>query len=350
MQTEILIIGGGLAGLRLATLLQDAGRDYILVEARENLGGRILSETHLDTAFDLGPAWFWPGQPRMAALTSELGLQSFEQYASGDLLIEDVNSGVQRGRGGMSMQGSLRVAGGLGAIITQMAARIESSRINLSTPITSLTKTKDGICAQTEDGQQFDAKQVALALPPRLAAQIAFTPAFPEKTLESMNSISTWMGGQAKAVAIYETPFWREAGLSGDVMSRIGPMVEIHDASPADGSAAALFGFIGYPPHMRRDEAALREQTGAQLQRIFGPVAAEPKALLLKDWAQDPFTSAPLDLQPLLAHPIYGMPATLAGLWDKRILFAGTEVARQFGGYLEGALEAAENTFAEIMS
>ncbi len=66
MDTDILIIGAGLSGLNLAHRLTSVGRDVILLEARDRVGGRALSVKHKDAVFDLGPAWYWPGQPRMA--------------------------------------------------------------------------------------------------------------------------------------------------------------------------------------------------------------------------------------------------------------------------------------------
>ena len=165
----------------------------------------------------------------------------------------------------------------------------------------------------------------------------------PAAAHQAMDDTVTWMAGQAKAVAIFETPFWRDAGLSGDGMSRQGPMVEIHDASPATGGPYALFGFIGVPPRARRDPAALEQAVAAQFVRLFGPEAATPTALTIKDWAFDPHTATQADQQPLYAHPTYGLARSLQGLMDGRVIFAGTESAAQFGGYLEGALEAAEN-------
>ena len=113
-------------------------------------------------------------------------------------------------------------------------------------------------------------------------------------------------------------------------------------ATPHDSGPYALFGFIGVPPQARLDNDALRAALNAQLLRLFGPQASEPKALLVKDWAQDPFTATALDQQPLYTHPDYGLPPALQKLWDDKLLLAGTEVAPQFGGYIEGALEAAE--------
>ena len=297
---KTLIIGGGLSGLSLADALEAKGHDYMLVEARNRFGGRIMTEHHGAGYFDMGPAWFWPGQPRIAALIDRLGLEKFDQFADGILTFEDERGQVQRGRGFSSMQGSWRVKGGLGA------------------------------------------------LPPRLAAEITYTPALPKNAVSVMQGIATWMAGQAKAVAVYDTPFWRDEGLSGDAQSRVGPMVEVHDASPAQGGPYALFGFIGIPPQGRADEQIFRQHLRDQLIRLFGPKAGEPAQLYVKDWAFDPQTSTMADQAPLYAHPTYGLPQVLTQLWDDTLHFGGTEVAAQFGGYVEGALEAAENVLRTL--
>ena len=52
MQTDTLIVGGGLSGLALAAKLQKAGQSFIVVEAAERLGGRILTKDVGDAGFD----------------------------------------------------------------------------------------------------------------------------------------------------------------------------------------------------------------------------------------------------------------------------------------------------------
>lgn len=347
MHTETLIIGGGLSGLSLASKLTKAGRDFRLLEARDRLGGRILTEHVGNAYFDLGPAWFWPGQPRIAKLIANLDLEIFEQYADGTMIFENEQGQVQRGHGYSSMQGSYRLKGGLGALIDALAAQLPRKRLSLSTTISGLKRAEDGIMAIAKTGEIYTADQIALALPPRLANQIEYAPALPSTTHQAMDNIATWMAGQAKTIAVYDTPFWRQEGLSGDAMSRHGPMIEIHDASPqgSDGPFA-LFGFIGVPPAMRRNQSALETAILAQFGRLFGPDAASPRSLLIKDWAIDPNSATPLDQQPLYAHPTYGLPPAMRDLWDGRLIFSGTETAAQFGGYLEGALEAAANALA----
>lgn len=349
MKTDILIIGGGLAGLGLARHLHMAGRDCILVEARSRFGGRIKTETSQGGYFDMGPAWFWPGQPRIATLISQFELRQFDQFSLGDLMYEDENARIQRGRGHASMQGSLRLKGGLQALTDKLEASLPELSKQTGSVVKSLEKSNGNITATLASNETISAQQVVLALPTRVAAErIAFTPPLPKAALDQMRAIPTWMAGQAKAVATYDTPFWRNAGLSGDAMSRHGPMVEIHDASPHDHGPYALFGFIGVPPQSRRDEIGLRSSILAQLTRLFGPDAASPQAVYIKDWAHDPWTATGLDQAPLYAHPQYGLPPALVDLWDRTLHFGGTEVARDFGGFLEGALEAAENTLSRL--
>ena len=133
-------------------------------------------------------------------------------------------------------------------------------------------------------------------------------------------------------------------------MSRRGPLMEIHDTSPESGGPFALFGFVGVPATSRTDAVALRDACQHQLARLFGPQAAQPIELIQKDWAQDTFTAGPSDQIPLYHHRDYGLPRALSSLCDGRLLLGSTETASQFGGYLEGALEAAERCVGEILN
>ena len=342
-----LVVGAGLSGLALADHLMRNGEPVTVLDARDRIGGRILST---DAGLDLGPAWFWPGQPRMARMVARFGLVRFDQHASGDLMFEDERGAVQRGRGFASMEGSWRLDGGLGRLVQALRDALPDDAVRLNAQVVRVERTKDGVHAVLANGERIAGDRIVLALPPRIASTIEYAPALGADLHGAMDAVPTWMAGQAKAVAVYERPFWREEGLSGDAMSRFGPMVEIHDASGAVGEPHALFGFIGVPAAARTDEAALRDAVLAQLVRLFGEDAASPKDLIVKDWARDVMTSTALDAQPLHAHPTYGMPRALAHLWDGRLHLSGTEVAPQFGGFLEGALEAAERTFAALKS
>lgn len=353
MQTDTLIVGGGLSGLALAAKLQKAGQSFLVVEAAERLGGRILTKDVGDAGFDYGPAWFWPGQPRLARYIDSKDLGYFGQFSKGAIKYEEPDGKVFENRGFSSMQGSYRVNDGSGALIKAHEKDIDEKAIFLSHRVHKLTKTGDHIITQVnspEGQKEIVARQVVLALPPRVAEHtIAFEPALPDNAARAMKNIPTWMAGQAKIVAIYDKAHWRDKGLSGDAMSRRGPMVEIHDASPAQGGPYALFGFVGFSA---RDRAQLGDDilkmAKEQLVNLFGPEMANPLSLEIKDWAQDDKVATPLDADGPGYHPAYGLPKDLRSLWDGDLILGSTETAPQFGGFLEGAMEAADQAFTKI--
>lgn len=69
-----------------------------------------------------------------------------------------------------------------------------------------------------------------------------------------------------------------------------------------------------------------------------------PLDLTLQDWAQNPFIATEKDYVSPRSHPAYGMPRDLTNLWSGDLIMGSTEMGRQFGGFLEGALEVAEET------
>ncbi len=347
MHTPTLIIGGGLSGLSLAYALERAGHAYTLVEARGRLGGRIKSLQVEEALFDLGPSWVWPGQARVAALARELDLQLFAQWSNGAQLFEHASGEVVQDAGFMSMAGSLRIAGGTSALTDALAARLNPAQIIRNCAVTAID---DRPAAQLTDGQTITADRIVLCIPPRLAATLCFTPALPDNAQAALNAIPTWMGAHAKFVAVYPTPFWRKNGLSGDASSRRGPLAEIHDASPADGSLGALFGFVGLPADIRAQAGdAVQAAAIAQLENLFGPQAGTPIAAKLMDWSRDPFTATAADATPPPGHPPYTMPAPLRRIWDDKLIFAVTEMAPDNGGLIEGALAAAEAAARKII-
>lgn len=359
MKADVLIAGGGLAGLYLAYLLEQAGIDYRVVEARSRLGGRVLSvpspgDGGSEDQYDLGPAWFWPGQPRILRLADALGLDMFSQHSTGNLVFQDQDGTVRRDLEFSTMAGSIRVSGGLGCLIEGLSRRIPPDRIRSGEKLTRLSLVEGAIHASIErnDGEsRLNSSTVVLALPPRLAAQsIAFQPALGEDASNAMRSIPTWMASHAKVVAIYEQPFWREAGLSGDGISHRGPLMEIHDASPASGTRGALFGFVGVPAPIRRSGAFdIASLAVEQLSIMFGPNAAQPIDVLVQDWAREEFSAVSDDENgQSQQHPAYGTPPPLRRLWDGKLWLASTEMASEFGGFLEGALESAEMVATEL--
>ncbi|MEP6778736.1 MAG: FAD-dependent oxidoreductase, partial [Gemmatimonadaceae bacterium] len=152
----------------------------------------------------------------------------------------------------------------------------------------------------------------------------------------------TWMATQAKVVAVYDAPFWREAGLSGRIASRSGPLGETHDHCPATGKEGVIFGFPLWTAVQRRDEYALRQATIAQLVRCLGPAAATPAAVYIQDWATNRFVCSPADLAAPPVHPEPGAPLLRATHLRGRLAFAVSETSEISPGLIEGALISGE--------
>lgn len=349
--TDIAIVGGGLAGLSAARVLQAHGADFVLLEARERLGGRILTVDERGMpavdGFDLGPSWFWPRlQPAIGDLVKDLGLQAFAQNSEGDVIFERMSrEPAQRYRGSAPEAPSMRLVGGSAALIVALEELLPAGRIVRGSRVTAMRLADDAVqlsvSGSSGTAANLQANRVIAALPPRLLdATVTFTPPQDASTTARWRDTATWMAPHAKFFAIYDRPFWREAGLSGTAQSMVGPMSEIHDATIASG-AAALFGFIGVPADQRAavGDEALKSACLAQFARIFGEEALKPRSTLLKDWAADPLTATSAD-QVAGSHEASSERPWVEGAWRQRLVMAGSETSCSEAGYLAGAVLA----------
>jgi monoamine oxidase len=86
---SVIVVGAGLAGLAAARQLVAAGVETTVLEARDRVGGRTEVTTIADGfSVDLGGQWIGPGQTRIAALVAELGLDTFDTFNEGSLLVQ----------------------------------------------------------------------------------------------------------------------------------------------------------------------------------------------------------------------------------------------------------------------
>ena len=88
LETEVVVIGAGLAGLVAARRVVEAGSEAIVLEARDRVGGRMLNGSLAGAVCELGGQWVGPTQDRVLALLAELGLETFPTYTTGENVIE----------------------------------------------------------------------------------------------------------------------------------------------------------------------------------------------------------------------------------------------------------------------
>jgi monoamine oxidase len=358
---DIAIIGGGLCGLALARQLHQQGRDVQVFEARERLGGRILSLPVEGTlsAVDLGPTWFWPQQqPRLAALIAELGLSHFAQYDSGQVLeLLEPDKGPRVSAQKKVHAGASRLQGGMGSLISALSAALPSNCLHLNSVLTAVRLQADRVELQLQQGehrQRIYAQRVVLALPPRLVAQqVQFEPALNAALLANLHTTPTWMAAQAKVVIQYETPQWRADGYAGSafVQHEQATLGEIYDACDAAG-LRALGGFVALPPKLRRQFATgLPMLLSNQMQQVFGHSLLETMQYY-QDWASEAFTCSSADIAEFNNSSAVtpAMSLVREPQWQQRLFFGGSETAQVEAGYLEGALDAAQRIAATCVT
>ncbi len=365
-RTQVAIVGAGLAGLHAARLLGAANVEFELLEARDRLGGRILtadaSGRPAEDGFDLGPSWFWPRmQPAIAELVAALGLAAFAQHSDGDVIFERMSrEGPRRYHGDAQEALSFRLVGGTGALVAALVRDLAPGRVSLGAQVMAMALVGGGadgangveLTVRRGDGttEPLIAAQVIAALPPRLLeATVSFTPRQAPPDARRWRDTPTWMAPHAKFFALYDRPFWREAGLSGTAQSMVGPMPEMHDATTASGQAA-LFGFLGVGADQRAalGEAALTHACLDQLARLFGPEARRPRATLFKDWAADPLTATGADGAGG-GHPAAELAPWVTGPWQACLALGGSETSPSEPGYLAGAVVAATRAVDETL-
>ncbi|MDR9433401.1 MAG: FAD-dependent oxidoreductase [Spiribacter sp.] len=340
----ITIIGAGIAGLTAAYCAHQAGCQVRVLEANDRIGGRVDSLLNAlgEPLADLGPTWIWPPfQPGIARWLNTLGLSTFDQYDNGDAILDGFAEHPRRqplpGQYGMA-----RIIGGPGRVVQALAKPLPKSAIKTHSPVQAITKNAHGgLNLHGEHGLIGHAERVIIAAPLRLAGErIRFPDALSQDVTQALASTPTWMAAQARAVICYENAFWRDQDLSGRIASREGPLFECHDHTSAEG-APALFGFISTPPAHRNIDL-LKPAILAQLERCFGPAAAQPSKIVIRDWACEPWICSEADRTEAPAHPAVGPDILRAGHLEERLWFCAAESAEQSPGLIEGALLAGE--------
>lgn len=351
---DVVVVGAGLAGLTAAAALHRAGRTVMVIEARAAVGGRVKTLIEGDLCVDLGATWHWSNQPEIRSVAAELGLDVFPQFRAGRTVAEDAPGAPPRLLDlPPPAPAELRFAGGAQSLCLRLAAGLPEGAVALQTEamavsagVADVTVT---VAGAADEESHISCAFAVVAVPPRLArAGITFTPELPPALVRVMEGTPTWMATAVKCIAVYESAFWRDAGLSGLAFSRPGPLTEIHDACTPDGATAALWGFMS-PEHSFRDLGAEARMHAVfdQLGRLFGPQAADPLRYIERDWSDDPYTN---DEVVWFDDPLpCGQPALAEPQFDGRLVWAGTETADVGAGHMEGAVRSGRRAAAQIL-
>lgn len=444
-RARVVVIGAGYAGLAAALELHDAGVEVLVLEARDRVGGRTLSQRDEDgTVIDHGGQWVGPTQQHFLSLVERFGVATFPTYLGGtntecwvdgsqrDFMIagpehgpgmqeylrameeidrlastvelerpwatpeameldsETVHSFFERTvpdedarrRLALAVQSVWTVeprdisalhflfyvgsAGGFEQLmeaegcaqetrfvdgaqeVALRIARALGERVVLDAPVRRIVRGEDGVTIETDLGR-VRAERVIVAVPPQAGQQIVHEPMLPAARARWL--AKSPMGDVVKIHVSYDTPFWRERGLSGEAtLYGAESLGFVFDNSPHDAAVGVLVCFV-YADRVRRWKArgaqGRREEVIDTLVGIFGEEAAHPRRYVERDWSEEPFIGGAYAANPTpgtwVEHGPEGWRLPVGPLH-----WAGTETASVWNGYIDGAISSGRRAAAEV--
>ncbi len=122
-----------------------------------------------------------------------------------------------------------RIVGGSQRLAERSAEQL-GDRVRLSAPVRRIERTGDGGVRVETESFAVRALRAIVALPPALAARIAYDPPLPAR--RDLLGQRMPHGAVVKFAAVYDEPFWRRQGLNGQAASDAGPVAVTFDGSP----------------------------------------------------------------------------------------------------------------------
>lgn len=240
-----------------------------------------------------------------------------------------------------------RFVGGSQELALRLASRL-GEVVSLGAPVRRIEQHGDLVTVSSDRGA-VAARAAVVAIPPTLCARLVYDPPMP--ALRDQLTQRMAQGSVIKCMALYERPFWREDGLSGQATSVDGPVKVIFDNSPPDGSPGVLLGFLEGRQARELEQwtpDARRRAVVGCFERLFGSRAGNPDGYIEQVWAGEEFTrgcygclmppGAWVSVGPALRQPI------------GRLHWAGAETATTWNGYMDGAIRSGEAAAAAVLA
>jgi monoamine oxidase len=255
--------------------------------------------------------------------------------------------GVEKMIGTINSAQESRISAGAQQLSIRLADLL-GDRVRLECPVTRIDRADDSVLVH-HDGGTIAARRVIVAIPPVLAGRIRYSPALPG--VRDQLTQRSFMGSVIKVHAVYETPFWRDAGLSGHVTADTGAVQITFDQSHPDRPEGMLVGFID--SHTARTASQLSEDERralvvTDLVRLFGEQAQHPIAYYERSWIDEEWSRG--------CYVGMMTPGTWSTLGHALrepigpIHWAGTETAVIWNGYMDGAIRSGEDAAAAILA
>lgn len=240
-----------------------------------------------------------------------------------------------------------RFVGGSQQLAKRLAEEL-GDRIQFEVPVRRVELSGTGTLV-TSDRQSAEASRVIVAIPPMLASRIHYVPPLPPSVDGVLQRMPA--GSVIKVNVVYDEPFWRHDGLSGQAFDPSLPVAWTMDNSPPGGRPGVLAAFFEARAALRFGSASPEERRLVVLKclgRLFGARATKPERYLELDWSAEEWTRG----------CYFGQ--MVPGAWTEfgralrepsgLIHWAGAETAVMWNGYLEGAVSSGERAAAEVLA
>lgn len=238
------------------------------------------------------------------------------------------------------------VEGGAGSIAQRVADALGNA-VRLNAPVRSITQRDDRVLVDTGD-LTVSAHHAVVTVPPALALEIAFDPMPSDERLTLYRNAVA--GPETKTLVVYDEPFWRADGFSGQT-SEPGSASEVTlDASPASATPGVIASFTFGPVAERLavlDHSERRRAVLNALKARLGPRAASPAEFIETAWWDEEWTRGCS-----MAHLPPGILTQYGPLLRQpfgRVHWAGTETSTTSHGAIDGAVRSGQRAAAEIL-
>jgi putrescine oxidase len=243
-----------------------------------------------------------------------------------------------------------RVVGGMQQVSLLQAAELGDDVV-LNSPVRTINWEEDAdgghrVTAVSERAT-VNARFVIMAVPPNLYSRVSFNPPLPRRQHQMHQHQS--LGLVIKVHAVYSTPFWREAGLSGTGFGAGSLVQEVYDNTNHGDPRGTLVGFISDEKADAVFELSAEDRQRAVLESIagfLGEKALEPEVYFESDWGSEEWTRG-----------AYASSYDLGGLHrygkDQHtpvgpIYWCSSDLAAEGYQHVDGAVRMGQSTAARI--
>ena len=238
------------------------------------------------------------------------------------------------------------VEGGAGSIAQRVADDLGDA-VRLNAPVRSITQFEDAVRVEAAD-ITVSARHAIVALPPALTLGIEFDPPLPADRLTLYRHFVA--GPESKTLLVYDEPFWRSDGFSGQTAEPNSASEVTLDATPAAGRPGVIASFTFGPVAERVDAMDDKDRRRAVLDALTGRLgrrAATPSEFIETPWWKEEWTRGCS-----MAHLPPRMLTRFGPLIRQpfgRIHWAGTETSTISHGAIDGAVRSGQRAAAEVL-